>query len=522
MDDLIQHLVAKSRSATGDTQTILQLVLDNIPQGVFWKNRDSVYLGCNRVVCRTVGLSGPEDLIGKSDREFPSLTPEQAEAFIRIDKEVMESGRPQLVMTEPLNRFDGETIWVETIKVPLRDEQGNVIGVLGTWQDVTERRRSEQALRHSEQRYRSLVQAMSEMVWSSNAIGNELQVNPPLEEFTGLPELQVRGSGWLQAVHPDDRSRAEAAWAAAVAATTPYECEFRLRRADGEWRDIESRGIPILNPDGRLREWIGVGIDITERKRAEEGIRRLNEELEQRVKDRTAELEAANKELEAFSYSVSHDLRAPLRAIDGFSRILLADYATSLPEDGQEFLRDIRTNTRTMGQLVDDLLQFSKLGRQSVAKQHIRTLDIVERCFRDLKERTEGRKIDLRISELPECWADPSLLRQVWINLISNALKYTSKREITVIEIGTRPGDNSAEQIYFIKDNGVGFDMRYAHKLFGVFQRLHRAEDYEGTGVGLATVQRVIHRHGGRVWAESAPDQGATFYLTLPVQDAIP
>lgn len=505
----------QTATALNDSATILELVLNNIPQGVFWKDRNSVYTGCNQVICRTMGLSGPEALIGKSDDQFPVLTREQAESYIRMDREVIESGRPQLPVVEPLNRYDGETIWVETIKVPLRDPDGNVIGILGTWQDVTERRHAEEALRRSEQRYRSLAMAMSEMVWTSNARGNSLRVEPPLEIFTGLPQAELSGSGWLKALHPDDRLRAEEAWASAVAASTPYECEFRLRRADGEWRDIHSRGIPILADDGEIQEWIGVGVDVTDRKRSEERIRRLNDELEQRVRDRTSELQAANKELEAFSYSVSHDLRAPLRAIDGFSRILLADFADKLPAEAQEYLRDIRNSSRVMGQLVDDLLHFSRLGRQPVRKQRIKAAELVRRCLDELQHLQEGRVVDFRIAELPDCWADPGLLKQVWMNLISNALKYSSKRDVAVVEVGCQVND-AGDREFFVKDNGVGFDMRYVHKLFGVFQRLHRVEDYEGTGVGLATVQRVIHRHGGRVWAEAELNHGATFYFTLP------
>lgn len=508
-----EHTHAKT--ALNDSETILELVLNNIPQGVFWKDRNSVYTGCNQVVCRTLGLRGPEDLIGKSDDQFPALTREQAESYIRADREVIESGRPQAPIVEPLNRYDGKTIWVETIKVPLRDPDGNVIGILGTWRDVTDRRQAEEALRRSEQRYRSLATAMSEMVWTSNAKGNSLRVEPPLETFTGLPDAELVGSGWLQAVHPDDRARAEETWASAVATSEPYECEFRLRRFDGEWRDIHSRGIPILAENGQIQEWTGVGVDVTVRKRSEERIHRLNDELEQRVRDRTAELQAANKELEAFSYSVSHDLRAPLRAIDGFSRILLADFAEQLPAEAQEYLRDIRNSSRVMGQLVDDLLRFSRLGRQPVRKQRISPSELVKRCIDELRHLWQTRTVDIQLAELSDCWADPGLIKQVWMNLISNALKYSSKRETAIIEIGCSP-DESGDRLFFVRDNGVGFDMRYIHKLFGVFQRLHRVEDYEGTGVGLATVQRIVQRHGGRVWAEAEPNVGATFYFTLP------
>jgi PAS domain S-box-containing protein len=501
-----------------DPDTILKLVLSNIPQGVFWKDRNSVYLGCNRVICQALGLDSPEDLIGKSDFEFPSITREQAEHFVKTDRQVMESGQSQFAIVEPLDRYDGRTIWIETIKVPLRDSHGTIIGVLGTWQDVTERQQAEVALRHSEQRYRSLVTATAQMVWMSNARGSQLQVTPPLEEFTGLAGEQLKGSGWLRAVHPDDRIKAEAAWEAAITSGRSYECEFRMKRSDQQWRAIHSRGFSILDQNGHVLEWIGIGIDVTERRESEHRIQKLNDELEQRVRERTSELEAANKELEAFSYSVSHDLRAPLRAIDGFSRIVLAEYSADIPLEAREYLQDIRTNTRIMGQLVDDLLTFSRLSRQPIRRLPIHPVDLVNRCLEELHSQLEGRNIDIQIGELTNCWADPALLKQVWLNLLSNAIKYTSKRDVAVIEIGCESTPESGEQTYFIRDNGVGFDMRYVHKLFGVFQRLHRSEEYEGTGVGLAIVQRVIHRHGGRVRAEGDLNRGAAFYFTLPEQ----
>jgi signal transduction histidine kinase len=257
-------------------------------------------------------------------------------------------------------------------------------------------------------------------------------------------------------------------------------------------------------------------------------IRKLNEELEHRVLERTAQLEAANKELESFSYSVSHDLRAPLRAIDGFSRILLEDYSVSLPDEGKAYLNLVRDNTRQMGQLVDDLLAFSRLGRLALTKQTVDPGKIVRLCLAEMEKEKEGRQLQIDIGDLPSCQADPTLLKQVWTNLLSNALKYTRKRDAARIEIGfltqprpvanghaTRPSGPSTEAVYFVKDNGAGFDMKYAHKLFGVFQRLHRAADYDGTGVGLAIVQRIINRHGGRVWADAQPNLGATFSFTV-------
>ena len=233
------------------------------------------------------------------------------------------------------------------------------------------------------------------------------------------------------------------------------------------------------------------------------------------AKKKNIQLQAAVSELDAFSYSVSHDLRAPLRAIDGFSRILLKQYGPILAEEPREYLQLVRDNTVQMGHLVDDLLTFSRLGRQPLTKQHVVAGTIIERIVSELQRQAEGRSVIVSVGELPQVWGDPSLLKQVFINLIGNAFKYTRQRTDAEIEIGTCT--IGGEQAFFVRDNGAGFDMQYADQLFKVFQRLHRVEDFEGTGVGLAIVQRIIQRHGGRIWAEAAVDKGATFYFTTEV-----
>jgi signal transduction histidine kinase len=256
-----------------------------------------------------------------------------------------------------------------------------------------------------------------------------------------------------------------------------------------------------------------IGTDNTARKLVEEEVKRLHAELEERVILRTAELESANTELEAFSYSVSHDLRAPLRAMDGFSQAVLEDFGGLLPAEGRRQLQTIREGAQRMGALIDALLKFARLGRKVLNKQAINTDQLVRGALEELGFPWPDRKVEVLVGKLPGCSGDPVLLKQVWLNLLSNALKYTRKRERAVLEIGCEK--TGGVDTFFVRDNGTGFDMRYVDKLFGVFQRFHRAEDFEGTGVGLAIVQRIVQRHGGRAWAEAAVDRGATFHFTL-------
>ncbi len=259
---------------------------------------------------------------------------------------------------------------------------------------------------------------------------------------------------------------------------------------------------------------LNVILPVISRALAMRTLRIINAQLDEGLRQRTAELEATNKELEAFSYSVSHDLRAPLRAMDGFSSMLLQDFAGEVPAEAQRLLRNISINAKRMGRLIDDLLGFSRLTRQPLSRHWISITALVQEVLRDLCKDQDARRLDIKVGDLPNCEGDPALLTQVYINLVSNALKFTRHRERACIEVGCQQPEHGP--IYFVRDNGAGFDMQYADKLFGVFQRFHRTEEFEGTGVGLSIVQRIVHRHGGRIWAEAAVDQGAAFYFTIP------
>lgn len=420
-------------------------------------------------------------------------------------------------------RKDGSAFPVEISLSPLETEEGRVVTAI--IRDISERKRMEEALHEAlhgkEAHLRLLIAQMPAVLWSTDT---QLRFTSSLG--AGLARLnlqpnQVVGMSLFEYFGTEDPEFAPIAAhrRALQGLSSHYEFEW-------QGRIFQSHVEPFRNIDGAITGALGLALDITERKRAEEEIRRLNEELEQRVIERTAQLEAANKELEAFSYSVSHDLRAPLRAMDGFSRILLEEHRAQLSGEARRYLQIVRSNAQHMGQLVDDLLAFSRLSRQPLKKQPVVPAELVRQALAELRPDQDGRQVEIIVGDLPVCHADPTLLKQVFVNLLSNALKFTRKRAPAVIEIGCVVGMEAhdvpssvlrppSSVVYYVKDNGVGFDMRYAHKLFGVFQRLHRAEEYEGTGVGLAIVQRIIHRHGGRVWAEAEVDKGATFYFTL-------
>jgi PAS domain S-box-containing protein len=381
---------------------------------------------------------------------------------------------------------------------------------------AAERTRAEATLREGEMRYRLASRASSDVIWEYVAATASLQWSDWAETVFGYTPDQVGSyaSWWDERVHPDDRERVLALLESSLFGSDSFWAdEYRFRRADGTYAHILDRAYIVRTDMGEVVRMIGAMQDMTGRKQAEDEILRLNAELERRVEERTAQLAAANKELEAFSYSVSHDLRAPLRHIDGFGRLLAQREGARLDETSARYLHIIGESARRMGQLIDDLLAFSRMSRAEMQALPVDLGALVKDIRHDLAASVESRTVVWEIGPLPIVRGDPAMIRIVLVNLLSNALKYTAPRHEAHISI-TATTIADWWQIA-VADNGVGFDMQYVHKLFGVFQRLHRDEEFEGTGIGLATVRRIIGRHGGEVWARGELDVGATFCFTL-------
>jgi PAS domain S-box-containing protein len=398
---------------------------------------------------------------------------------------------------------------VDTTIVPFLDDHGKPRQYVAIRTDITERKRAEEA----QERLAAIVSSSDDAIVGKSLAGIITDWNPGAEKLFGYAAAEAIGKP-MTLIFPPELFKEETEILARLArgdAVQHYET-VRVRK-DGRRVDVSVTVSPILDHAGKIIGASKIARDISERKRAETEILQLNTELEARVARRTAELEAANKELEAFSYSVSHDLRAPLRAINGFAGIVLEDFSSQLPEEARGYLERVRSGGQRMGELIDDLLSFARLSRQPLNRQCVDTVQLVQEVLAELNPRGHSRQIETRFGDLPLCQADRALLKQVWTNLLSNALKYTRGRTPAVIEIASERSNGTTS--FFVHDNGVGFNMEYASKLFGVFQRLHRADEFEGTGVGLAIVQRIVHRHGGRAWATAELDHGATFYFTL-------
>lgn len=385
--------------------------------------------------------------------------------------------------------------------------------------EITERREAELALHVTERRNRTLVAAITSVVWAADGGGRMVEEQPSWQAYTGQEFASYKGLGWRSAFEARDRDALEAAWAGAAEAPGLFQLELRLWHAPTHsYRYVSLRAVPVIEASGNVHEWIGTVSDIHDQRTAEDALRKLNAELERRVAERTAELEASNKDLEGFSYSVSHDLRAPVRVVAGFAKLLGKQHADQLDAEARQKVEMIQSETLRMGVLIDDLLMFARLGRQAIRPAALDMCAIASSVFERLRRQSSGNPVEFRMGSLPTALGDHVLLEQVWTNYLSNALKFSAKREHPLIEVDAI--SDATEHIFFVRDNGAGFDPRYQSRLFGVFQRLHGSSEFQGNGVGLALVHRIVTRHGGRVWAESTLGQGAKFYFSLPREPA--
>ena len=518
-----------------------------------------------------------KDVVGKATPSLWHLESEVARRALELSREL---GRPvdpgfSVFVSRVLDgapetrewtwrRRDGSTFPVQLVVSAMRDPRTRLIGFCGLATDLTERKRAEESLRASEHRYRIVIDQTGQMIYDLDIRSgvNQWFGASAVRQITGydLAEFQqVTLQGWGEMIHPDDRTVALENFNQSCAAGLPYNAVYRFRHRDGTYRTIQDLGVFLRDGRGEVHQMLGVMSDVTQRVESEEAIRRLNVELEQRVRERTAELGRrvseveqlnadqralmqslassqqnadraaarlqqansslliANQELEAFSYSVSHDLRAPLRNITGFLELLERRSAGHLDAEAARYVTVVIAEARRMGLLIDDLLTFSRIGRTEMNLQEVSIATLVDEVRQEIASDVGERSITWLLGPLPLVQGDRSLLRQVIANLVSNAVKFTRRKAAATIEIGvgaSRPGD--AYATFFVRDNGAGFNPKYHDKLFGVFQRLHNARDFEGTGIGLANVKRIVTRHGGRVWAEGAVERGAVFYFTLP------
>jgi PAS domain S-box-containing protein len=448
----------------------------NQPQGQ--ASNAGGYLSWNRVVPREINANAPGSVVDEDDfLVFASeISPEEWEASFAQLRETF--------------------VIIAAILL--------ILGTILTWFFQTRRR-----LRQERDRFFNLTR---DMLCVSGFDGYFKRINPAWEKTLGYTEQELLSQPFLDFVHPDDREKTIRETASLVTGGESLDFENRYRCKDGSYRWLLWSARSLLNE----KLIFASARDLTERKGIEEHVLKLNEEM----KHRADLLEVANKELESFSYSVSHDLRAPLRHINGFVELLQKSPTLQKEDSSRRQMGIIARAAKEMGMLIDDLLAFSRTGRAEMHLSLVDMREIIDQIVHDRELENQGRKITWEIGALSPVLGDASLLRLVWTNLLDNALKYSRKREETKIDIGELPDDKKSvvpEKIFFVRDNGVGFDMQYAGKLFGVFQRLHRTEDFEGTGIGLANVQRIIHRHGGRTWGEGQLDGGATFYFSLPI-----
>lgn len=470
------------------------------------------FLAVNQAAIKQYGYTRDEFLsLSIEDILEPSQMPRLIECFRQPKHAANHTTTAQEPTDWTHRRQDKSVIEVETTWSMIDYESRPAVLVLIN--DVTRRKKMEEELRKSEERFRLVAKATNDAIYDWNLLKEQLWWNDGVKVLFGH-ELANHTSDinwWAEQIHPEDMEHVnETLQEALHNESTAWREQYRFRRADGSFAYVYDRGYIMRDEEGAPVRMIGAMADITDRIKYEMELQRLTDELEHRVE----QLIGANKELEAFSYSVSHDLRQPLRAVEGYADMLREDFEPLLGEEGKELLSALIWNCDRMSELINDLLSFSRFSRQSLQRSRLDMTMLARNVWEDTATAEVAEHFEFTVEKMPPAYADRSMMRQVLANLISNAIKFSHNRPNPAIHVGAVCDERGTA--YYVRDNGIGFDMRYADKLFGVFKRLHRESEYEGTGVGLAIVHRVLMRHGGEVWAESKPGEGATFYFRLP------
>jgi len=513
------------RDRLAEREQHLSLTLDSIGDGVIVTDAEGRVTRMNPVAASLTGWH--------EDEARGHRLPEVFHIISAVTRQPMDNPVDKVLQSQHITGLANHTLLISKSGheyqiadsgAPIIDDHGNILGIILVFRDVTDEYAQRAALSMS-QKMLSEAQRISHvgswelepkkdrLRWSEETY-RIFELDPDsLSHLTGEPFYAAHIAHFRNTVHPDDLAPLDEAYVQSVKERTPFDSRHRLQMLDGRIKYVHERGETLYDSDGTPLRSIGTVQDVTEQTLVEQELAAYRNTLEERVAVRTAELLNANEELEAFAYSVSHDLRAPLRAIHGFSQILQEDYGQLLDDEGRDYLRRVRANAQRMGELIDDLLSLSRISRHQLDIDTVSLTDLVREISQSLQRQNPERQARFEIQAGVSARGDGSLLRIMLVNLLGNAWKYTSKSDDVRIHFGRCRQDGV--QAFFVRDNGAGFDSQYASQLFMPFQRLHSENEFEGTGIGLATVQRIVQRHGGRIWAESEPGKGATFYFTL-------
>ena len=508
--DITEHIEIEQQLEKSNAE--LNRLFNSIDEVLYSADRNPFKLNQMSQACAKLYGYSTSDFFENEQLWFDLILPEDKHVIEDMNKS-LEKSRHAIAQYR-IRHKDSSIKWVEANVVPTLDKDGMLIRIDGVNRDITEKKASEEALLNSEKRFRALIEKGTDVIALSDMQGVPTYYSPSVKSVLGYDPEELVGRNATHIWHPDEVEGNKARRASLKVDGGSATGLLRVRHKDGSWRWIEATVTNQLN-NPAIKALVTNFRDVTERKKAEDELEHLNQSLEKKVQERTLQLEESNLALESFSSLAAHDLQAPLRVLMGYASVLKQEYSNSLGADGSALIDTIMQQSRQMTQLVSDLLTFSRVSHAIMKEERV-NMDVMvqELCSHFSLSTMEPFKAEIKVHKLGCCSCDASLMRQVWSNLISNALKYSSKKEKPFIEIGDMKANG--EIIFYIKDNGAGFDMKNSSRLFQLFQRFHTSSEFEGNGLGLALVKNVISRHGGRVWAESEPGKGSTFYFSIP------